>query len=227
MSYITLKNVGKKYDDNWIIKDVTFELNKGEIVAIVGPSGSGKSTLLRIVNRLIELDNGIIEINGKNIKEFDPPKLRKIIGMVFQFPAVFPGTVKENLEYGMNLWKIKNDGQLMKAIEDSGLDSSFLEKNAEKLSGGEKQRVCLARSLVIGSKALLLDEPTASLDIKSSTKVEATFTKLKEKRELAILWVTHNLEQAKRVADRVVVLEKGKLIAFCRTSEFDWGCFLE
>lgn len=227
MAYIEIKSVGKKYDGNWILNDISFEMEKGEIVAVVGPSGSGKSTLLRCINRLTEIESGIITIDNINIRDYDPPQLRKIIGMVFQFPAIFPGSVKDNLDYGMNIWNIQNNGQIEKALNDACLDSSLLNKNAEKLSGGEKQRVCLARSLVIGSKALLLDEPTASLDIKASMNVETTLIKLKQKRELAILWVTHNLDQAKRVADKVLGLENGSVTCFSNAKDFNWGCFYE
>jgi len=209
MAFIDLDSIGKKYDDRWIFRDVSFGLQKGEIVAVTGPSGSGKSTLLRSVNRLDDIDEGDILVDGKDIKQYDPPRLRRTVGMVFQFPAIFPGSVRDNLEYGMRLWGIEETGKetTLQAVEDAGLDHSYMDRDAERLSGGEQQRVCLARSLVIGSRALLLDEPTASLDHEATARIESTLMRLKEKRELAILWVTHDVYQAERVADRIFSLD--------------------
>ncbi len=222
MSFIRFKDLGKRYGDRWALKRATGDVKKGEIVAIVGPSGSGKSTVLRCINRLAEADRGAVKVEGVNVKEIEPPILRRRIGMVFQFPAVFPGTVKENLLYGMDIWEIPDEGVTSVALEEVGLHLGFLERDAEKLSGGEQQRVCLARSLVIGSEALLLDEPTASLDNKAASKVERTILDLKENRELAILWVTHSTAQARRVADRVLYLKDGRVRSFAPAEEFDW-----
>ncbi len=225
MTFITLESAGKRHGERWVLKEVSCEIDKGEIVVVVGPSGSGKSTLLRCINRLTEIDEGYIEVDGRSIMDYEPPVLRRTTGMVFQFPTVFPGTVRENLEYGMCLWNIRESDRARlaaNALADAGLDESYMERDSEKLSGGEQQRVCLARSLVIGSGALLLDEPTASLDIGSATRVEDTLRDLKESRGLAILWVTHDMAQAERVADRVLFLRDGRVASFAPVDDFDW-----
>lgn len=223
MTFISLDSVGKKRGDSWVLQDISFGVKQAEIVAVIGTSGSGKSTLLRCINRLSEVSSGTITVDGKDIREYHPPGLRRRVGMVFQFPAIFPGTVRDNVEYGLKVWGLDPLGKVEQALHDADLDNSFLNRDAEKLSGGEQQRVCLARSLAIGSKALLLDEPTSSLDNKAMGRIEQTVKNLRDNRKLAIIWVTHDVEQARRVADRVVVLGKGQVTGAVDVSEFDWG----
>jgi len=223
MSYMKLDSVGIQRGENWIFKDVSFDVQQGEITAVIGTSGSGKSTLLRCINRLIDVTEGTIFVDGKDIKEFHPPGLRRRVGMVFQFPEIFPGTVRENVEYGLKIWGIDPEGKIEQALADANLDSSFLDRNAEKLSGGEQQRVCLARSLAIGSKAMLLDEPTSSLDNRAMKRIEETVMGLRDSRKLAIIWVTHDVEQARRVADKVVILGDGKVTRALDVDEVPWG----
>jgi putative ABC transport system ATP-binding protein len=211
VTFIKLDSIGKRRGKRWVFEDVSFEVGQGDVVAIVGDSGSGKSTLLRCINRLTEPSKGSIFVDGSEIRTLSPPELRRQLSMVFQFPAVFPGSVKQNVQYGLELMGGKSEERVLRAIEDVGLDVTFLKRNAEKLSGGELQRVCLARSLAVGPKALLLDEPTSSLDSKAARKIEQTVRELKENRGLAILWVTHDIEQAKRMAPKAVMLGRGRV----------------
>ncbi len=192
-------------------------------MAVVGDSGSGKSTLLRCINRLTETSKGSVYVNGREIRNYDPPDLRRKLTMVFQYPAVFPGTVESNVSYGLRLLGKKSKSRVKQAIADVGLDVSFLKRNAEKLSGGEQQRVCLARSLAINPRGLLLDEPTSSLDAKAAAKIEQTVKDLKMRRNLAILWVTHDIEQAKRMADSAIILKKRKIDGTVGIDKLDGG----
>ena len=133
--------------------------------------------------------------------------------MVFQRPAVFPGTVASNISYGLRLQDRSDKGAVLGALRDSGLDRSFLGRNASRLSGGEQQRLCLARALTLDPDILLLDEPTSSLDDKAATRVEGTMRRLIERRELTVIWVTHDMAQVKRLANRVIDIRKGRVIA--------------
>jgi len=223
MAFITLDNVSKLRDEKRVLDGVSFDVKKGEVVVLFGPSGSGKSTLLRCINRLIEADAGSIGVDGKDVKDYDPIELRRKVGMVFQQPALFDGTVGENVSYGPSLRGEVDERVVIKAVGDAGLDASFLERDASKLSGGEQQRVSLARALALEPSALLLDEPTASLDGEAAAKVEAAMRVLKETRGLAIVWVTHDPAQARRVADRVVVLRDGKVVLSAVASKMKWG----
>ncbi len=220
MTEIELKGVGKRRDDVWVLKNITCKMEAGEVLVVFGASGSGKSTLLRCINRLIDVDEGQILLDGKLITEIPSPELRRKAGMVFQFPAVFEGSVEENVRYGMDIWGIDAPDMVKQALADANLDESFLERDAMKLSGGEQQRVCLARALAIGSQALLLDEPTSSLDSDSAGTIETTILELKKSKELAIAWVTHDREQAKRVGDRVLVLDNGQIKQIYTAEEF-------
>lgn len=223
MTFIKLDSVGKKRGKRWVFEDVSFDIQRGDIIAIVGESGSGKSTLLRCINRLTESTKGSIFFEGKDIKTYTPPDLRRELSMVFQFPAIFPGTVERNVGYGLKLMGKRSEKRVLRAVDDVGLDRSFLKRNAEKLSGGEQQRVCLARSLTVGPKALLLDEPTSSLDTKAARKIEQTVRDLRESHGLAILWVTHDIEQARRMADKAVVLGKGPINGTVNIGEVEGG----
>ena len=168
MDFISIKNLKKKLDGKDILKGINLDVIKGNILAIVGPSGSGKSTLLRCINRLIEPDNGQIIFNNQNIKEISPIELRRNIVLVHQESVMLPGTVYENISYGPSLLGKVDNSHIIKCIKDAGLSEDFLNKNAEKLSGGEKKRVALARALALKPSVLLLDEPTSGVDLKKN-----------------------------------------------------------
>lgn len=186
---------------------VTLDILAGGITALVGPSGSGKSTLLRLCNRLEAATSGSVAYRGRPLSEIDPLSLRRQVGMVFQRPVLFAGTVRDNLEEA-------NGGattaQFDEALQRAALDGSFLDRLAAELSGGEAQRVCLARALLAGPDVLLMDEPTSSLDGAAESRLERLGRGLAD-GGMPIVWVTHDLQQMNRISDRVAVLLEGSL----------------
>lgn len=222
MSYIQIKNVEKKLQKKPVLKGLNLEIKKGEIIALVGPSGSGKSTLLRCLNRLIDPDNGEIFFDKKNIKFISPVKLRQKIVMVHQESVMFPGTVYENISYGPLLKNQIDQNHIFDCVKHAGLSIDFLEKDAEKLSGGEKKRVSLARALALKPVVLLLDEPTSGVDPKNVKKVEQSIVGFSNDLDLTVVWVTHYVEQAKRVSDRIANVKDGVVKSVDKTFDFRW-----
>ena len=225
MAIIEMRNVRKTLGGRPVLKGVNLSVNRGEKLVLVGPSGSGKSTLVRCINRLIDVDSGAVLFNGIPVNEMDPIELRRKIGMVFQLQVIFPGTVMDNVSYGLRLMKLPEDEidrTVPESMRDAGLSSDFLDKDAEKLSGGEQQRVAIARALALDPKVLLLDEPTSALDPKAAAVVEKTIENLVSRRYLTAIWVTHGREQAIRVADRIGVLSNGVLTVKERPENIDW-----
>ena len=210
---LVVKDLRKAIDNNVILKNITFSVQDGQILAIVGDSGSGKTTLLKTINRMIEIDRGEILLNNRSIKDMDPIALRRSACMMLQTPTMLDGTVQDNIEFGLKLRGdlISQRSKIIQAIKDAGLPKKFLSKDAAKLSGGEQQRVSLARLMVLEPKVLLLDEPTAALDQKLIRTIEETILNLCKKRNLIILWVTHDHNQARRVGDQLGILKNGEL----------------
>jgi putative ABC transport system ATP-binding protein len=210
---LTIKNISKSMEGNSIFRNINFNVQPGQIFALVGGSGTGKTTLLKTINRLIDIDSGSIILNEESIQNLDPIELRRRAGMILQTPTMLDGTVKDNIEYGL---QVRNDlddknQRVFKSAKDAGLSIGFLKKNAMKLSGGEQQRVALARLLVLEPEVLLLDEPTAALDPKLTYMIEETIQNLCRLRNLMIIWVTHNHAQARRVGDLIGILKDGGL----------------
>jgi putative ABC transport system ATP-binding protein len=172
-----------------ILGNLDLKVNKGELITIMGTSGSGKSTLLRLINRLSEIHSGTILLNGNDIRSHVPMELRRKIGMVFQVPVVFKGSVRDNLAFGIKLWGGKTGIETLS--RDAGIPEDLLDADAGQLSIGEKQRVCIARALANQPEILLLDEPTSSLDAVSAQKIEKLLLGLQKERDMTILWVTH------------------------------------
>lgn len=176
------------------------------VTALFGPSGSGKSTLLRLCNRLEVPTAGRVCFDGQDVAELDPLRLRRQVGMVFQRPTPFPGTVRDNLLVAQP--DASQDG-LERALAGAALDRSWLDRDATALSGGEAQRVCVARTLVTRPRVLLLDEPTSALDEAAAALFERTVGNL-ARDGIAVLWVSHDQSQVRRVADRVLRIEHGR-----------------
>jgi putative ABC transport system ATP-binding protein len=176
---------------------------------IVGPSGVGKSTLLRLLNRLADPTAGTIRYRGRDLREYDVLKLRREVGLVPQLPALLEGTVADNVLYGPRL--AKQDADVAGNLRLAGLDPAFEPRRADALSVGEQQRVMLARTLALQPSVLLLDEPTSALDDTTKAAIEGTLRDLRERLGLSFVLVTHDLDQAARLADRVLVLESGAL----------------
>ncbi len=192
-----------------ILSNLDLKVEQGELITIMGASGSGKTTLLRLINRLSETDLGIILLNGKDIKDYDPMELRRKVGMVFQLPVVFRGSVRSNLAFGMKLWGDPIDIEALAA--GAAIPRTLLDADTVQLSVGEKQRVCIARALANKPEVLLLDEPTSSLDADSAQKIEGLLSGLQRERHLTMLWVTHELAQAERIGGRRLLLKEGRL----------------
>jgi putative ABC transport system ATP-binding protein len=176
--------------------------------ALLGPSGSGKSTLLRLLNRLADPDAGTVRFHGTDVRELDPLDLRRRVGLVPQLPAPVPGTVADNVGFGPHLYGEEVDLEV--PVRLAGLDSSFLDRDASRLSVGEQQRVMLARALALEPEVLLLDEPTASLDPTATAAVEDALRRL---RDVSLVLVTHNRDQAARLTDRTIQLRDGRVTA--------------
>jgi ABC-type phosphate transport system ATPase subunit len=210
---LIVKNLTKSIEGKKILDNISFSVNPGQVFALVGGSGTGKTTLLKTINRLIDADSGDIVLNNHSIKNIDPIELRRKVGMILQTPIMFDGSVLDNVSYGLKIRGENGNSKLriIGAIKDSGLPKKFLKRNANKISGGEQQRVALARLLVLEPMVLLLDEPTAALDPKLTRKIEGTILKLCKSRNLIILWVTHNHSQARRVGEYIGLLKNGKI----------------
>jgi putative ABC transport system ATP-binding protein len=183
----------------------------------VGPSGSGKSTLLRLLNRLADPDNGSVIYEGKDVRELDPLTLRREVSLVPQLPALVDGTVHDNVAYGPRLAGHSFDAR--SCLELAGLDPAFEDRDAAKLSVGEQQRVMLARALALEPRVLLLDEPTSALDRAARDAVESTLRGLRARTSISILIVTHDIEQARRLADHVVRIDAGRVVGHGSTEE--------
>ncbi len=225
MAIVEMRDVRKSLGGRPVLNGVNLSIRKGEKLVLVGPSGSGKSTLVRCINRLIDVDSGAVLFKGTPVNDMDPIELRRRVGMVFQLQVIFPGTVRDNVSYGLRLMNLPDgeiEGRIMRSLRDAGLSAEFLDKDAEKLSGGEQQRVAIARALALNPEVLLLDEPTSALDPKAASVVEKTIENLVNGRNLTAVWVTHGREQAVRVADRIGVLSGGTLTVADSPDEIDW-----
>lgn len=207
MSLFAFEDVAVTREGTAVLSSITLDLPEDGITAIVGPSGAGKSTLLRLCNRLDVPTSGRVSYRGVDLAELDPMELRRDVGMVFQRPALFGGTVGENLA-------VADPGSSHRdrvaALELAALSAGFLDRRADSLSGGEAQRLCLARTLLTEPETLLLDEPTSALDAGPKEAFEATALELTEDG-MQVLWVTHEQAQVERIAQRVVAMEDGRV----------------
>ena len=194
-----------------VLRDVSFDAPKGVVTALVAPSGAGQSTLLRCLNRLLVPDAGAITLDGEDTATLEPCALRQRAGLVGQTPVMLPGSVRENLAYGLDPAAAADEPRLVQALADAGLDAGFLDRPASELSGGERARVALARALTRAPEMLLLDEPTAALDAPVARHVGATLTALAH-AGLGVVVATHDLPFAAEIADRVVALRDGAAV---------------
>lgn len=194
-----------------ILKAISFQVQAGECLSIAGPSGSGKSALLRLLNRFEDPIDGEILFRGAPLQSYDPLELRKRIALVLQNPVMFHGTVRENLLRRPGEQQV-SEIALVQALTEVGLDRLFLDRNAMELSGGEKQRISIARSLLGGPEILLLDEPTSALDHRSLHLVADLITHLNRVKGLTLIVVTHQAELIRRMGGRILILEKGQII---------------
>ena len=231
MSIISVKDMCLWYGDHQALKNVNIEIHEKSITAFIGPSGCGKSTFLKTLNRMNDLIPGVkitgdIRYEGTDIfsKEVDVNQLRKEIGMVFQKPNPFPMSIYDNIAYGPRTHGITNKVELDEIVERALRDAAIwdevkdrLKKNALGMSGGQQQRLCIARALAVQPKILLMDEPTSALDPISTSRIEELVMELKEK--YTIVMVTHNMQQAVRVSDHPAFFLLGELVEFGKTDD--------
>lgn len=228
---VTVKDMNLWYGDHQALHDINIEIPEKSITAFIGPSGCGKSTFLKSLNRMNDLIpdvkiTGDICYEGKDIyqKDVDVNSLRKEIGMVFQKPNPFPMSIYDNVAYGPRTHGITNKAQLDEIVEQALRDAALwdevkdrLKKNALSMSGGQQQRLCIARALAVQPKILLMDEPTSALDPISTSRIEELVMQLKEK--YTIVMVTHNMQQAVRVSDYTAFFLLGELVEFGKTDD--------
>jgi phosphate transport system ATP-binding protein len=226
---ITCRNVSLYYGEKQALFDITIGCKKNAVTAFIGPSGCGKSTLLRCLNRMNDLIDGVriegtIAIHGEDIYQrgTDVTAIRKRFGMVFQKSNPFPKTIFENVVYGLRIQGINQKAVLEEACERSLKGAALweevkdrLEDSALGLSGGQMQRLCIARAIAVEPEILLMDEPCSALDPIATSKVEELIFELKERYTIVI--VTHNMQQAARVSDETGFFMLGKLIEFDKT----------
>jgi putative ABC transport system ATP-binding protein len=192
-----------------VLTELTADVPAGR-TCITGPSGAGKSTLLRLLNRLADPDGGTVRYRGRDVRQLDVLALRREVALVPQLPALLDGTVEDNIRFAAELADVEPD--VARLLDLAGLDSSFADRSAGRLSVGEQQRAMLARSLALEPRVLLLDEPTSALDAGARGAVEATLLHLRERVDVSIVLVTHDLAQARRMADWVVRLDEGRMV---------------
>ena len=231
MSIISVKDMCLWYGDHQALKNVNIEIPEKNITAFIGPSGCGKSTFLKTLNRMNDMIPGVkitgnIRYEGTDIfsKEVDVNNLRKEIGMVFQKPNPFPMSIYDNIAYGPRTHGITNKVELDEIVERALRDAAIwdevkgrLKKNALGMSGGQQQRLCIARALAVQPKVLLMDEPTSALDPISTSRIEELVMELKE--TYTIIMVTHNMQQAVRVSDYTAFFLLGDLVEFGKTDD--------
>ena len=205
-----LRDVSLTCGDRRVLDAVSAEIHGGA-TAIVGPSGSGKSTLLRLLNRLADPDAGTISYRDRPLEDYDPLELRREVSLVPQLPSLLEGTVGSNLAYAAGLAGRALDAT--RCLGLAGLDPGFAGRDVSKLSVGEQQRAMLARALSQEPDVLLLDEPTSALDHVARDAIEATLAELRRELDISLVLVSHDPEQARRIAGRALRLEQGRVAA--------------
>lgn len=220
---LTVEHLIKAYGETPVLDDISFAVKPGEVIVVVGPSGCGKSTLLRSLNRMNDLVEGCritgdIQLDGQDIyKNCDVNLLRRRVGMVFQKPNPFPMSIYDNIAYGPRTHGIRSRVKLDEIVETSLRHAAIwdetkdsLNKSALSMSGGQQQRICIARALAADPEVLLMDEPTSALDPISTAKIEDLVLELK--KDYTIVMVTHNMQQATRVSDTTAFFLLGDMI---------------
>lgn len=218
--YLKIENISKIFEKGRGVKNISFQLEKGELVSFLGPSGCGKTTLLNIISGFVKNDSGSIYLEDKDITEY-PPEKREIV-TVFQNYALFPHmNVVENVKYGLKYRGYNKEEQIKLAkeyLKIVGLEG--YEKNSVgELSGGQQQRVALARALVLQPKILLLDEPFSNLDAKLKIAMREEIKELQKRLGISMIFVTHDQEEALSISDRIVVMSNGEIVQIGKPEE--------
>jgi len=212
---VDLRHISKSFSANGkvehILKQINGSIDAGAILNILGPSGSGKSTILSMCNLLLTPDEGEVFIHGKEVRDWNIPELRQKVGIAFQSAPMIPGSVLENLMLAATIHQMTIDHP-EQYLEKVGLPESMLQNNVQDLSGGQKQRLALARTLVNHPSILLLDEITSALDPSSVREIEELILSIHKEENTTILWVTHDLDQARRVGTHCWLIVNGELV---------------
>ena len=227
---IKVEGLNLWYNENYALKDINISIPQNKITALIGPSGCGKSTFLKTLNRMNDLvegcrTEGLVTLDGVNIfKDIDDTVLRKRVGMVFQKPNPFPMSIFDNVAYGPRIHGIRSRIKLEEIVERALKQAAIwdeckdrLKKSALSMSGGQQQRLCIARALAVEPEVLLMDEPTSALDPISTSKIEDLAMELREK--YTIIMVTHNMQQAVRVADKTAFFLLGEIVEYDDTEK--------
>ena len=226
---ITVNDLNLWYGQTQALKNIRLEIPEKSITALIGPSGCGKSTFLKTLNRMNDLIPGVkitgeVLYHGENIFDAEVNNLRKEVGMVFQKPNPFPMSIYDNIAYGPRTHGIRNKAQLDEIVEKALKGAAIwdevkdrLKKNALGMSGGQQQRLCIARALAVEPEVLLMDEPTSALDPISTSRIEDLAMELKEKYTIVI--VTHNMQQAVRISDQTAFFLLGDLVEYGSTED--------
>lgn len=230
MGKFDIENMDLYYGDFHAIKNVNLSVPPNEITAFIGPSGCGKSTVLKSLNRMNDLVpeckiTGNITLDGVNIyKNIDVNKLRKRVGMVFQKPNLFPMSIYDNIAYGPRTHGIHSKAKLDEIVERTLKQAAIwdetkdkLKKSALAMSGGQQQRLCIARALAVNPEVILMDEPTSALDPISTSKIEDLAVELK--KDYTVIMVTHNMQKAARISDKTAFFLLGEIIEFSDTEQ--------
>ena len=217
MDIITLEHVKKSFDGQEILKDFNLSVKEGEFLTVIGRSGCGKTTMLKLMNGLLTPDTGKVYVEGKNIAETDIISLRRRIGYVIQNRGLFPHmTVEKNITYVPVISGKKNKKEnhelALKLLKLVGLEEEKLQRYPSELSGGQQQRVGIARALAANPKILLMDEPFGALDEITRQTMQDEILRLQKELELTIIFITHDIREAMKLGDRVMVMEGGKAI---------------
>ncbi|MEN8079138.1 ATP-binding cassette domain-containing protein [Clostridioides difficile] len=211
MSVFKLEDVVFKDNDNLILNGINLEVNKGDCISVIGPSGGGKSTLLKIMADLITVSKGDIKYKDKHYRDYDPLTLRRSISYCIQLPYLFGNTVFDNLSFPFLIRKENiNKHRIIELLSKFNLSSDYLNKDVKNLSGGEKQRISIIRSLVYIPEVLLLDEATSALDKENVENVESIIEQL-NKEGVTVIWITHNIEQSERIFNKRIKIKSGKI----------------
>ena len=213
---IEFRHVKKAYNDETIIEDLNFSIEKGDFVTMVGSSGCGKTTTLKMINALIEPTAGDIFVEGTNIRERDPVQLRRSIGYAIQGSVLFPNmTVEQNIAYVPNLLNKKDRERTERAVEKwmkiVGLDPSMRERYPDELSGGQQQRVGIARALAASPEILLMDEPFGAVDEITRSSLQDEIMRIHRETNITILFVTHDIREALKLATKVFIMDHGEI----------------
>ena len=230
MGKFDIQNMELHYGDFHAIKNVNLNIPPNEITAFIGPSGCGKSTVLKSLNRMNDLVpdckiEGLITLDGEDIyKNMDVNILRKRVGMVFQKPNLFPMSIYDNIAYGPRTHGIHSKAKLDEIVEKTLKQAAIwdetkdkLKKSALAMSGGQQQRLCIARALAVNPEVILMDEPTSALDRISTSKIEDLAVELK--KDYTVIMVTHNMQQAARISDKTAFFLLGEVIEFGDTEQ--------